>query len=97
MDEENIKEFDELDDELVVYRGVNLREIDWYNSVKEYNVSWSLDKEKAKWFSERFKNYGFDKSILLEGKVKKSDVWYYENGRKEKEIVSDKVVFEYYD
>jgi len=102
MDKDERKYLNELDDEIRVYRGINMKSSDWYCGLNEYNLSWSLEIGKGKWFSERFKDFGFDRCILLVGKVKKEDIWFYNSWRNEFEIVSDKVEYEkrsgeYYD
>jgi len=102
MDKDERKYLNELDDEIRVYRGINMKSSDWYCGLNEYNLSWSLEIGKGKWFSERFIHFGFDRCILLVGKVKKEDIWFYNSGRNEFEIVSDKVEYEkrsgeYYD
>ena len=49
MSEDELETFEDLDDEIVVYRGVGSRNI---NNIKA--LSWTTSFGKAKWFSERY-------------------------------------------
>lgn len=63
------------DGQVMVYRGLNA-----YNS--KIGSSFTLDKEKAIWFSKRF---GGELNVI-ELKVKLNDIIFYDNSREEKEV-----------
>lgn len=73
MDDDEMKEFDNLPNEFEIYRG----------GIDAYAFSWTLDKKKAEWFANRFgaKNKVFTKTI------KKEDAMALFNARGEKEIL----------
>ena len=75
MDESDRKFYKSLPSEFMIYRG----------GVDQYAYSWTLDKEKAKWFANRYKN---DYEVF-EKKAKKKNVIAYNNSRGEKEIIYD--------
>lgn len=77
MDKKEFKIYENLDEELVIYRGCKTKK-----GVKA--CSWSLSKEKAEWFANRF-----GKGFVFEAKIKKENVIAYKNDRSEKEIVAD--------
>ena len=49
-------------------------------------LSWTTSKAKAKWFQKRKKKVGIIEP-LSEKKIKREEVIFYDNGRKEKEVV----------
>lgn len=53
MTEEKLEVFNSLDDEITIYRGVTS-----YNADNVKALSWTLDYDKAKWFSKRFGEAG---------------------------------------
>ena len=73
MNEEDFKFFDELPNTIKIYRG----------GVDDKGYSWSLDKEKAEWFANRF-NFDYE---VFEKTINKSDVIAYLNDRNEDEII----------
>ena len=74
MDKEDRETFDSLPDEFTVYRG------------GEYeHMSWTLSKEKAEWFRDRYE--GLQDCKLFEKRIKKDEVLAYINAREEEEII----------
>jgi len=69
-----------LPDSVTVYRG--------YGFTNSKGWSWTLEKEKAVWFAERFACLGGVPRVAT-GKVSKKDIIAYFDGREEKEIVCD--------
>jgi hypothetical protein len=86
MDEKEMKMFNKLDDELTIYRGVKVKDIDYLQlEPDEIGISWSIDKNEAQKFAFRFL---FSKiPILLETTINKKDVYGYFISRKEKELL----------
>lgn len=76
MDEEERAAFEKLPDELTVYRG-------YVHDESMLSYAWTLDKERAEWFANRFGNQG----QVVTGTVNKKDVFAYFTGRGEEEIV----------
>ena len=74
MSKKDLKFFNSLENEFMVYRGYT----HWENG-----YSYSLDKERAVFFANRFGQNGKVKEML----VKKEDVFAYTNSRQENEIV----------
>jgi len=74
MDKKDLEYFNSLPNEFMVYRGY----VHWENG-----YSYSLDRERAVWFAERFGQNG----LVIERLVKKEDVFAYINSRKENEII----------
>ena len=80
MDKEELEVYSNLSDVVEVYRGVTN-----YNKDNIKVLSWTLDLEKAKWFSNRFEGSGY----VYKGKINKKDILTYCNRRGEKEIILD--------
>ena len=74
MDKEDKKTFDSLPNDFVVYRGG-----------EHEHMSWTLSKEKAEWFRDRYK--GLRDCKLFEKRIKKDEVLAYINARGEEEII----------
>ena len=74
MDKEDKKTFDSLPDDFMVYRGG-----------EHEHMSWTLSKEKAEWFRDRYK--GLRDCKLFEKRIKKDEVLAYINARGEEEII----------
>ena len=74
MSKKDLKFFNALEKEFIVYRGYK----HWENG-----YSYTLDKERAIWFADRFGQNGFVKERL----VRKEDVFAYTNSREENEII----------
>ena len=72
------KWLDELDDPVTVYRGVTP-----YNAKSVRAMSWTLDYEKALWFSKRFDSDG----TVYTAEIEKSHILALFDGRDESEIV----------
>jgi hypothetical protein len=71
MTEEEFEFFNNLPEEITIYRGAESIE----------GISWTLSEEKAKWFAKRFERNG----KVFEKSVKKSDCLCYLNDREEQE------------
>ena len=78
MSQEEQLVFDSLPETITVYRGIQ-------KDATTNALSWTLDKNVAKWFANRFNNHG----TVVEATINKKYVFAYLNGRGEKEIVLD--------
>ena len=78
MDKKERRVFDKLPEVLTVYRG-------YTNGKNKDGFSYTLSKEKAKWFSERFSHKGA--GAVLTRTIEKSKVFAYVDGRGEQEII----------
>jgi hypothetical protein len=76
-DEDNLLR--SLPEEVTIYRGCT-------KGLNENGISWTLNKEKAQWFSTRLLRKGAT-PIVLERTVPKSDIIALFNGRNEFEVV----------
>lgn len=76
MSTSDFEKYKSLSDGLIVYRGIQ-------HNAKEDGFSWTLSKEKAKWFASRFNNHG----KVIERKVQKKDIVAYINDMNEQEII----------
>jgi hypothetical protein len=74
MSKKDLKFFNSLENEFIVYRGYS----HWENG-----YSYTLDKERAIWFADRFGQNGFVKERL----VRKEEIFAYTNSREENEII----------
>ena len=74
MSKKDLEFYNSLENEFIVYRGYN----QW-----EDGYSYTIDKDVAIWFAERFGQNG----IIKERLVKKEDVFAFTNSREEKEII----------
>ena len=78
MNKEEQLVFDSFPETITVYRGIQ-------KDATTKALSWTLDKNIAKWFANRFNNNG----EVVEATINKKYVFAYLNGRGEKEIVLD--------
>lgn len=78
MNQEEQFVFDSLPENITVYRGIQ-------KDATTKALSWTLDKNIARWFANRFDNNG----EVVEATINKKYVFAYLNGRGEKEIVLD--------
>lgn len=79
MDKEDLEVYNNLDDVVIIYRGLNDME------KSEKAMSWSLSIDVARWFAQRFNNDG----NIYQAKVNKKDILVYCNTRKEQEVIVD--------
>jgi hypothetical protein len=79
MDEDERKAFKLLPPQLTIYRGCIRRQ-------NEDGMSWTLDKDKAAWFSKRFACKG-ESACVLEKTIQKKNVFAYLTGRGESEVI----------
>lgn len=80
MTEEKLEVFNSLDDEITIYRGVTS-----YNADNVKALSWTLDYDKAEWFSKRFGEAG----TVYEAQIEKAHILAYFDRRNESEIIVD--------
>lgn len=73
MTEQELEFFNNLPEEITIYRGADSIE----------GISWTLCKEKAEWFAKRYNK----NNKVFEKTVKKNDCLCYLNDRKEEEII----------
>jgi hypothetical protein len=83
MTAEDYEYYNHLPNEVELYRGVSKGRI-------KLGLSWTNDKDKAKWFMNRWES---NSNCLLKVKVQKKDIIAYFNTRNEKECLLD--VFKY--
>ena len=80
MEDDEYEQLQELEDTLTVYRGVTS-----YNADNVKALSWTLNKETAKWFAHRFDGDG----TVYEAQIDKKHIFAIFNGRNESEVVLD--------
>lgn len=80
MDEEEMERYNSLPDKFKVYRGVGAGRV-------RNGLSWTDNVDKAKWFAERFNDWGAGSGYVLVGMAEKKDVLAYLNKRDEDELV----------
>lgn len=80
MTEEEISALDRFDDPITIFRGVTP-----YNENDLLALSWTLNKDKAKWFAERFG----EKGKVYEAEICKQYILAFFSGRGEDEVVVD--------
>lgn len=81
MGREELEVYNSLFDEIIVYRGVSYG----CRETGTKALSWTINKDKAKWFATRHEFKG----LVYTAKVKKEDVFAYFNSRNEDELVVD--------
>jgi hypothetical protein len=81
MDEDDRKIFRELPEELTLYRGTCAPD------GIGCGMAWTLDKDKAQWFADRFQSVTGSEPTVIEGHVAKLHCLAYFGGRAEREIV----------
>ena len=79
MNQDDLGFYRSLNNELTIYRGVESL------FSKNQSLSWTLSKETATWFANRFERGG----IVISGTVKKKDIFAAFSGRGESEILVD--------
>ena len=80
MNAEEHEALSKLPDQFTIFRG--------YSGTKRLGLSWTLDRDKAIWFANRFAA-NFGNPTLLEANCKKKNVLGVFLDKKEKEIVTD--------
>ena len=80
MDEDELREFSELDDTVTVYRGVTP-----HNARNIKALSWTLDPKTAEWFAHRFGEDG----TVYEAQIDKKHICALFTGRNEAEVIVD--------
>lgn len=85
MNDDENSSFEKLPDYLTIYRGFSIQ--DSNSEIEDYiSFSWSLDYNKAVWFSER---HCGNKSMILKCDIRKDEILSYFTRRRESEIVID--------
>jgi len=77
MSKEELDKFNSLSQEIIIYRGLQ------GNRAKIRALSWTLSKDKAKWFASRWKS----ENKVYQAKINKEDIFLYTNERNEDEVV----------
>lgn len=80
MDHEDDRAFMDLPDQVTIYRGC-------VTGLNENGLSWTLDKERAQWFSTRLNRLRGGQAKVLEKTVHKSEILAVFVGRGEAEVV----------
>ncbi len=76
MNKNEKKVFKEMPNKITIYRGI-------FGEGKIKALSWTLDKEKAKWFATRFK----EKGRIFKSIIEKKYIYAYKDNRGEKEVI----------
>jgi hypothetical protein len=76
MTEDELNTMESLDDTVTIFRGC-------VKNLNEDGLSWTLDKERAEWFANRFDQEG----IVIEKAIGKEKIVAYFSGRGEEEII----------
>ena len=77
MDKEEYITYQNLPNELVLYRGISTKS-------NPKGISWTRNLETAKWFANRF---SISNNYILKAKVTKKDILCYFNSRNEDEVI----------
>lgn len=80
MDEEEYRAFCNLDDVVTIYRGVTS-----FNSKNVKALSWTLDRNTAEWFAQRYGEHG----TVYQAQIKKEHICALLLGRNESEVIVD--------
>lgn len=80
MDKDEYKKFTDLPESITVYRGVNE-----YNAENIKALSWTLNKDTAEWFANRFGNNG----TVYQAEIEKQHIFAVFDGRNESEVIVD--------
>ncbi|MAG24752.1 hypothetical protein CMI47_04145 [Candidatus Pacearchaeota archaeon] len=86
MSDEELRAFKELPDKLTVYRGIS--ESSHEDMERRNGYSWTLSRETAKFFANRFKREG-ESAVILVGEIDKACIKAYLQGRGEEEVIID--------
>ena len=80
MDAEEYAQFQQLPDTVTIYRGVTS-----FNAKRIKALSWTLSKDTAEWFANRFG----EKGTVYQAQIKKEHILALFNGRNESEVIVD--------
>ncbi len=80
MDAEEYAQFQQLPDTVTIYRGVTS-----FNAKRVKALSWTLNKDTAEWFANRFG----EKGAVYQAQIKKEHIFALFNGRNESEVIVD--------
>ena len=79
MNKKELQIYNNLPETITIYRGVG-------DSNFKNGISWTLDKDKAIWFSNRF---NYEDRHVYKATIHKEDILAYIDERNEKEIIID--------
>ena len=77
MTKEELDKFNSLPQEIIIYRGLQ------GSKAKIRALSWTLSKDKAKWFATRWKS----ENKVYQAEINKEDIFMYTKDRNEDEVV----------
>ena len=77
MTKEELEKFNSLPQVIIIYRGLQ------GSKAKIRGLSWTLSKDKARWFATRWKN----ENKVYQAEINKEDIFMYTNDRNENEVV----------
>lgn len=83
MEADELAALQAMPDVIAVWRGANPKH--------GKGLSWTIDPDIAQWFAERPRGPSRGRRVLLEGRVRKADVFAFLQAREESEIVASKV------
>ena len=86
MRTEDIRYYEKLPDEVMIYRGTSLDE--FKGSVFDVGQSWTLNKEVARFFAYDYYNTSENRCIL-KATINKNNIFAFVNDREEKECIID--------
>jgi hypothetical protein len=86
MKEEEMKVYNELPDIVTIYRGLIPKSFSKRRKQIIRGFSWTLDKDKAKWFALRY-TFDDNESLLVTATILKEHIAFYCNDREEQEVV----------
>lgn len=78
MNEEELRQYQELDDNITIYRGVTS-----HNAKNIKALSWTLSRDTAEWFAHRFNEEG----TVYEAQINKRHIYALFTGRNEAEVI----------
>ena len=84
MDKEELKLLNSLPNEVKIWRGVKVDDVLDDDNI---GLSFTLNKDKAIWFAERFAQAGVSQAILIEAVVKRDDILSIFLNRDEEEVI----------
>jgi len=84
LDEDELKLLNSLPNEVKIWRGVKVDDVLDDDNI---GLSFTLNKDKAIWFAERFAQAGVSQAILIEAVVKRDDILSIFLNRDEEEVI----------
>ena len=84
LDKDELELLNSLPKEVKIWRGVKVDDVLDYDNI---GLSFTLNKDKAIWFAERFAQAGVSQAILIEAVVKRDDILSIFLNRDEEEVI----------